>query len=313
MFSWNFDAPSGVFKSHEMSSKLRAAAIAQTKFMQYVNPEPGYGKSKGESITITRVSNISVPTNARLSELNKIPEDEITLSTIAITVVEWGRAVPYTSLSKDLSKFDINNVIQKKLRDQMALVLDSAAADAFQAGKVKAIPNGVASLTFDTDGTPSTTATVNLNVYHMEQLRDYAFSTLNIPPYMGDDYIMLASTKACRGIKSDPAWQDWHKYTDPSAKYNGEIGKIENIRVVETNNTAALASVGSGSVLGEAVLFGDDAVAMAVAEDPELRAELPKDFGRQKSVAWYGIMEFGQVWGDSASAGEAKVIHITSA
>ena len=65
-------------------------------------------------------------------------------------------------------------------------------------------------------------------------------------------------------------------------------------------------------VLGEAVFFGDDAVAMAVAEDPELRAELPKDFGRQKSVAWYGILEFGQIWGDSASAGEARVVHVTS-
>jgi N4-gp56 family major capsid protein len=313
-YSWQFDAPSGVFKNHQMSSKLRMAAIAETKFMQFVMPEPGYGKQKGESITITRVSNITVPTNARLNELGRIPEDDLVLSTIAITVSEWGRSVPYTSLSNDLSKFDVNNVIQKKLRDQMALVMDSAAADAFQAGKVKAIPSGVASLTMDTDGTASTTASVNLNVYHVEQIRDYMFSTLNIPTYQGGDYIALASTKACRGIKNDPAWEVWHKYTDPSAKYQGEIGKIEGCRFIEINNTSALSgSLGSGGVLGEAIFFGDDAVAMAVAEDPELRAELPKDFGRQKSVAWYGCLEFGQIWGDSASAGEARIIHVTSA
>ena len=310
--SWTFDAPTGVYKNHDMSSRLRMAAIAECKFMQFVSPEPGYGKKQGESITITRVSNISEPTNGRLSESNRIPEDELSLSTIAITVSEWGRSVPYTSLAEDLGMFNLENIIQKKLRDQMKLVLDAAAADAFQDAQVKAIPNGVSSLVFDTDGTASTQATVNLNVYHVEQIRDYMFSTLLIPPYEGDDYVCLLATKAKRGLVNDPAWEQWHKYTDPSAKYNSEIGRLENIRFVEINNANAMSgSLGSGGVLGEAVFFGDDAVSMAVAEDPELRAELPKDFGRQKAVAWYGILEFGIVW-DTANAGEARIVHLTS-
>lgn len=312
-FSWLYDAPSGVFKSHQMSSKLRMAAIAECKFMQFVNPEEGYGKGKGESITISRVSNIAVPTSAVLSEGVEIPQDEIVLSTIAITVQELGRSVPYTSLSNDLSKFDIGNVIQKKLRDQMALVLDGLAADAFQAGKIKAIPTGVAALTMDTDGTASTAATVNLNAYHIAQIRDYLHSTLNVPAFEGGDYMCLASTKALRGLKSDPDWEVWHKYTDPSKKYNSEVGKFEGIRFVEVNNTSSLSgSLGTGSVLGEAIFFGDDAVAMAVAQDPELRAEAPKDFGRSKNVAWYGVLAFKQIWSDSATAGEAKVLHVTS-
>lgn len=314
MQSWIFDAPTGVYKNHEMSSNLRMAAIAETRFMQFCKPEPGYGKKKGESITITRVSNIAVPTSAQLSEMNRIPEDDVALSTVAITVAEWGRAVPYTSLAQDLGKFDMENVIQKQLRNQMALVLDKAASAAFKTGKIKAIPTGASALTMDTDGTASTSATSNLNVYHVEQIRDYMYSTLNIPTYEGGDYMCLISTKGKRGIVSDPAWESWHKYTDPSAKYNSEIGRIENIRFVEINNTAVLSgSLGTGSVLGEAVFFGEDAVSMVVAEDPELRAAIPQDFGRAKSVAWYGILNFGQVWGDSANAGEARVVHVTSA
>ncbi len=313
MFTWTYDAPSGTYKNHELSSKLRFAAIAQTKFMQFVRPEPGYGKKKGESITITRVANIDVPTDGRLVENNRIPEDEMTLSTAAITVSEWGRSVPYSSLAEDLGMFNIENMIQKKLRDQMALTLDNAAADVFTSGLVKAIPNGVSSLVFDTDGTASTTATVNINMYHVEQIRDYMYSTLLMEPYEGDDYMCLCSTKFKRGLMSDPAWETWHKYTDPQAKYNGEIGRIENIRFIETNNTSALSgSLGSGSVLGEAVVFGADAVAMAVAADPELRAAIPQDYGRQKGVAWYGILEFGLVW-NSASAGECRIVHVTSA
>lgn len=311
-FQWSYDAPSGTYKNHDLSNALRVAAIAETKFMQFVRPEPGYGKKQGESITITRVSNIAVPTNGRLTENERIPEDEVVLSTVAITVSEWGRSVPYTSLAQDLGKFDIENIIQKQLKNQMSLVMDSAAADAFQTAKVKAIPDGVASLTFDTDGTASTQATVNLNVYHVEQIRDYMFSTLYVPPAEGDDYIGLLHTNAKRGLMSDPAWENWQKYTDPSKKFNSEIGRMENIRFVEINNANALSgTLGASSVLGEAIFFGDDAVVMAVAEDPELRASMPQDFGRAKAVAWYGILEFGLVW-DTATAGEARVVHVTS-
>lgn len=311
--SWVSDGPSGVYKNHDLSSKLRLAAIKQAKFMQFVKPEEGYGKKKGESVTITRVSNIDVPTSDVLSELSRIPEDSLSLSTQAISVAERGRAVPYTSLSQDLSAYDIENAIQKKLKDQLSLSMDKAAATAFKSGKILAVPTGVSATTFETDGAVSNAATSNLNMYHVESIRDYMFSTLNIAPYMGDDYVAIIVTQAKRGLMRDPAWVDWKKYTDPEAKYNGEVGRIENIRFIETNNTASLATnLGTGSVLGEGVFFGEDPVVMAVAEDPHLRAKESEDYGRAKGVAWYGIYGFGQIWSDSANAGEARVVYMTS-
>jgi len=312
-FQWQFDAPSGVYKNHKLSSQIREAAIAETKFMQFVRPEPGYGKKMGESINITRVSNVSVPTSSNLEENVRIPEDNVTLSTQAITVAENGRSIPFTSFAADLSHLDLRNVIQKQLKNQMKLLLDIDAATAFKAGQVKAIPTGISALTFDTDGTASSAATVNLNMYHLEEIRDYMYSTLHIEPAVGDDYIGLIATKAKRGIMRDPAWEDWKKYTDPSAKFNSEVGRAENIRMVEVNHASALSgSKGTGSVLGEGVFFGEDAVVMAVAEDPELRAKMADDYGRSQGVAWYGIYSFGQIWSDSASAGEARVVHLTS-
>lgn len=313
-FTWAFDAPSGVYKSHEMSSALRKAAIAETKFMQFVKPEPGYGKKSGDSITLTRISNLTVPSSGKLLESTKIPEDNLQITTVSISVSEWGRSVPYTSLSDDLSMFNMENVVQRALKDQMKLTLDNAAAAAFRSSsaKVKASPDGLASIQFGTSGVAPATATVNLNMYHVEQIRDYMFSSLYIPPFEGDDYVCLISTKAKRGLVTDPNWETWHKYTDPSAKYNAEIGRIENIRFVEVNNSGALSgALGSGGVLGEAVFFGADAVAMAVVLDPELRAAIPGDYGRQKGVAWYGILDFGVVW-DTGNPGEAKIVHVTS-
>lgn len=315
MQTWTFDTPSGVYKNHALSEQLRYAAIAETKFMQFVKPESGYGKKKGESITVTRISQLAVPSNARLSETEVIPEQQLTMTTKSITVSEWGRSVPYTELNEDLGKFNIENIVQKTLRDQMGLVMDNAAAATMKGvdNKVKATPTGASAISFGTNGSAPATASANLNVYHVEQIRDYMFSTLRMPTFDGGDYIAIVSTKAKRGLISDTNWEKWHQYTNPEAKYNGEIGRLEGIRFIETNNTDALNNaVGSGGVLGEAVFLGADAVVMAVVQDPELRAELPKDFGRQKAVAWYGVLDFGVVW-DTANPGEARIITVTSA
>lgn len=312
--SWVADGPSGVYKNHDLSSKLRMASIKEAKFMQFVKPEEGYGKKKGESVTITRVSNITVPSSDVLNELDSIPEDTLSLSTQAIPVSERGRAIPYTSLSLDLSAFDLENAIQKKLKDQLKLRMDITAATAFKDGMIIAVPTGISETTFETDGAASNTAASNLNMYHVESIRDYMFSTLNIAPYMDDDYVCIMITQAKRGLMRDPAWVDWKKYTDPSAKFNGEVGRIENIRFVETNHTSALADgLGTGDILGEAVFFGEDPVVMGVVEDPHLRAKESEDYGRSKGVAWYGIYGFGQVWSDSANAGEARSVYLTSA
>lgn len=313
--SWVSDGPSGVYKNHDLSSKIRMASIKEAKFMQFVKPEEGYGKKKGESVTITRVSNVTVPSDDVLGETSRVPEDTLSLSTQAITVSERGRAIPYTKLSLDLSHFDLQSAIQKKLKDQLKLRLDVSAAAKFKAGKILAIPTGISATTFETDGAVSNTAASNLNMFHVESIRDYMYGTLNIAPYEGDDYVCVMITMAKRGLMRDPAWVDWKKYTDPAAKYNGEVGRIENIRFVETNYTSSLAdSLGTGSVMGEAVFFGEDPVTMAVAEDPHLIAEenIGSDFGRSKSVAWYGIYGFGQIWSDSANAGEARVVYMTS-
>ena len=287
------------------------AALEDAVFADHVRPVDGYGRKKGESVTLTRVSNITEPTTGTLSENERIPEDEFSISTTSITVSEIGRAVPYTSLSQDLSEFDLENPIQSKLRAQMILTLDTKIATAFKTAKVKYAVTGTASNNITTNGTFGATSTDNMNVYHCEEIRDYMYDTLQVP-MIGDSYVGIFRTLGCRGIKRDPDWDEWHKYTDPSSKFNSEIGRMEQIRFIETNHANALGKVGTGSALGEGVIFGEDGVAMVEAMTPELRAAMPQDFGRSKAVAWYGVLEYGLVW-DTGNAGEARIVHVGSA
>jgi N4-gp56 family major capsid protein len=312
-FQWQFDAPTGTYKQHAMSKRLYMAALENAVFMDHVTPVEGYGKKQGENVTLTRVATITEPTSVTLTEGVRIPEDTYSISTTSITVTEIGRAVPFTSFAQDLSFFDLENSIQTRLRDQMGLALDTKAAAAFKTAQVKYIPTGLAAGTFDTDGTASTAATANLNVFHVEEIRDYLFDTLHTPPAEGDKYVGIFRTLGLRGIKRDPDWDEWHKYTDPQAKFNNEIGMIENVRFIETNHANALAKKGTGSVLGEGVVFGSDGIALAEVQTPELRAQVNvgQDFGRANAVAWYGILAFGIIW-DTANAGQARIVHVTS-
>lgn len=311
-FQWQFDAPTGTYKQHALSRKLYMAALENSVFMDHVQPVEGFGRKMGENVTLTRIATIAEPTSPNLTEGERIPEDSYSISTTSITVVEIGRAVPFTSFAQDLSFFDLDNSIQRRLRDQMQLALDTKAASAFKNAQVKYIPTGLASGTFDTDGTASTLASANWNVFHVEEVRDYLFDTLHTPT-IGGDYIGIFRTLGLRGLKRDPAWEEWHKYTDPQAKFNNEIGRLENVRHIETNHSNALAKKGNGSVLGEGVVFGQDAVALAEVLTPEMRAQtnVGQDFGRSNAVAWYGILEFGIIW-DTANAGEARIVHVTS-
>ena len=92
-FSWSLDAPSGTFKNHALSNKIRTAAVADSKFMQFVDVEPNYSRGRGDTVTITRVKNLTEPTSGKFGERERVPVDTFSLSTTSITVSYWGRGI----------------------------------------------------------------------------------------------------------------------------------------------------------------------------------------------------------------------------
>ena len=303
---WVWDAPSGVFKDHALSSRIREAAIADAQFMRFARPESGFGKGKGQSITMTRV--FPLPMAARVSELDRLPSGRPAIDTLSITVSEWGFKIPMTEFEKNLTHFDLTNQFQRVLRDQMKLTMDDMVATAFKATPYKYIPVSTGGV-FDTDGTPSTQADVNLSIADLRAIHD-ELRALKVPKYRNGKYVGILSTKAARGIKNDPEYKDWQAPTTSGPFMDARLRDVEGFMLIETNHADALSdSLGSGSVLGESVFFGADPVVLATVDEPELRAGLPEDLGRFRDVGWVGTIESGLVW-DTASY--ARVIHVTS-
>jgi N4-gp56 family major capsid protein len=318
--NWTFDADLGVYKNHFISNQLLQVSVGACKVAPFARPIPGVGnfKHKGEWVNIMHLKELPDPTSTQLEEDTRIPIDKLQLGNRAVKIVEWGRGVEYTNLAQQLSKYDPANYLQKALMRQMDRALDTTAATAFQNStdiKICFIPTSLVAGTFDTDGTPSTIATANLTFDHMGIIADYLAGNIHCPPFEGDDYIMLACRKTLRGLKQDPLWQQIHMYLQKGDLFfRGECGKAENIRSVQVDREEAFSnSAGSSTVLGEAVVFGDEAVGYVEAESPQLYADpnYQSDFGRTKAIAWRGIFVYASIW-NTATDGEAKIIRVTS-
>ena len=317
-FTWTYDAASGVYKSHAMSAELLKLSALKFKIVPFTKKVKSFGRKQGDTVTLPYYKAIAEPTSSQLEEETRIPIDQLQMGTYTITIKEWGRGVEFTSLAQDLSVLDPKEGAQKALLDQMNLCMDKAAADAFTGtnAKICFIPTSLTGGTWDTDGTPSTTALVNLTKDHMGVVRDYLANTIHCPFFESEWYIGLFATKALRGLKNDRVLQQFNMYLQKGdILYRNEVGMIENIRCVEINHESALSdSVGSGSVLGEGVVFGEDAVGRIEVEFPHLRADMnyQSDFGRKKAVAWYGTVAYGVLF-QSATDREARIIKIGSA
>lgn len=315
-YTWNYDALDGVYKNHKISGKLLKAAALKFVFIPFTSKVKEFGKKAGQTVTLMHYKPLAVPASPVLDERNRMPIDTLEMASNSITVREWGRGIQYTNLAQELSIFDPKASGQKALITQMNACMDNGAADAFKDAKICFIPTSLTGGTWDTDGTPSTVATSNLTKSHLGQIRDYMANDIHVPFYEGDHYVGIFATKGLRGLKDDRLIEAWNMYLrEGDLLYKSELGRCEQIRLIENTNEDALSNgVGSGSILGEGVVFGDEAVSRVEAEAPELRADpnYQGDFGRMKAVAWYGIIAFGPTWA-TANDREAKIIRVCSA
>ncbi len=312
---WVTSSLGGYLTNNRLSRQIRTVVQPLMKFRQFVEIKEAMGKGKGDTVYFEKLGNVQTQ-GGTLTETSTMPSTYIIIATDSMKVNEYGNSVPFTGKLEALSEFSINNITTKALRNDQAKVLDSAAADQFAASDMKYVCHGTAAYSLTSNGTNSNTAGSsgsghgNLNAYHVKNIVD-KLRIMNIPKFDGQNYVCIASITAMRGLKDDNAWINPQLYHKTQRLFTGEIGKLYGCRFVEETDFLS-TTLGNGSVFGEAIFFGADAVAEAVAIPPEIRAKVPTDFGRSKGVAWYGILGFKKMW-DYSTDSESHIIHCTSA
>ncbi len=305
--AWTFDAPSGTFKNHALSTEIRRQAIADTQFMKFLRAEPGYGKQKGESVTITRI--LKLPLATRVGETDRLPSGRPAIETKQVAVSQWGFKIPMTEFEKNLSYFDIMNPFQASLRDQISLTMDKMGADALKLTQVKYSPT-TSGGTFATNGTAGASATRNGGIQDLRRIHDYLYGTLKCPKFKNGKYVGIVSNRFARGIKNDPEYKDWQVFHTEQPFISGMLRSVEGFDLYETNHFDAMADlVGNSTVTGEAVFFGADAGGLVRIMDPEIRAGIPEELGTFREVGWVGTLEAFLIW---EKASLSRVVHVTS-
>ncbi len=305
--SWKFDAPTGTYRNFTLSRDLRKEAVRDTNFMRFMRAEPGYGKQKGESVTITRI--LQLPIATRVGEIDRLPSGRPAIETKQVSVSQWGFKIPMTEFEKNLGYYNIMNPFQGMLRDQMARTMDIMSATAFKLTPVKYVPTSTGG-TFSTNGVAGALSDRNLGIQDLRRIYDRLSDDLNVPKYRNGLYVGILSTKAARGIKNDPEYKDWLAPSTSAPLINGRLKDVEGFALFETNSHESLAQlVGSSTTSGEAVFFGADAAGLVRVMDPEVRAGQPEELGTFQEVGWVGTIEAFLVW---EKASLARVIHVTS-
>ncbi len=308
--TWQPASSGGYLASPYLSRKLRHVAQPLMRFRQYVRPEPGFGRKKGDTVLFDRISNVTTP-GRKISELERMPETSVTISQGSVVVEEYGNAIPWTGKLEELAEFDVENIWLRTLRDDAAKTLDKEVGKTFTSAPLKATPTGTngATTTFTESGSPPA-ATGHVSATTVKDIVDEMKSKYLVPFYDGENYLCICSVKFGRRLKDDPDWEDASKYGDPERLFSGEIGRYYGVRFVEETNVLSNV-LGTTSYNGEAVFFGADPVVEAVVVPLEIRAKVPTDYGRDNGLAWYYMGGWALTW-PSSVPGEAKIVHVTS-
>jgi N4-gp56 family major capsid protein len=317
---WAVSSLGGYFYSRQLSNVMRAAVQPLVKFRQFadVHDASQQGKKKGDTFTWDVFSDVATP-GAVLTETNTMPETNFTITQGTLTVTEGGNSVPYSGKLDNLSKFPVEDIIKKVLKNDAVKFFDRLAWGQFNQTSLRVIPVGgtsASAISLFTNGTVTGTNSAAFSNAHAKAICD-AMKERNIPAYIADDYYALAWPTTLRTFKN--ALETIHQYSDTGFNLimNGEIGRYENTRYIEQTNIAK----GSGSdgitttnwVNGQSdwmFFFGNDTVAEGIVVPEEMRGKIPTDYGRSKGIAWYYLGGFGIV---HTLASNARIVKWDSA
>ena len=292
----------GFLNNDELSKQIRHVSQTQQRFRQFVDMEPAAGARKGDKVFYNKISNISTA-GGTLIETNTIPKNNYTITQGTLSINEYGNSVPYTQKVLSLSETSVPDAIRTVLKNDMAKVLDSAAAVQFQASDYIATIVNTATTNFASDSSADSAQGADMSDKNVRDVID-KMKKLNIPRFDGQNYICVASTNAIRGLYD--FFEAKAQLTTMDPLLRGEVGRYYGCRFVEETNFLSNVT-GTGSVYGEFIFFGADAVREGVAIPEEIRIDIPKDFGRDQGIAWYALLGFQKVW-DFGDDAETRII-----
>lgn len=262
----------------------------------------------GSTIKFLRYSSLTGKSD--IAETATIEAQALSTSIISISVTEHAKA---TSFSELLLRQAVDNVM-----DRAATTLGMHyAKDRDRLCRDTLLMSGNVLYSQAGGAATSRAQLVANSKFNVELIRDAVeqLATNKAPKFQGDAYVCFVHPHQARALRSDPAWVNVNQYNNGGqAIYTGEIGRIEDVRFIETtmvtmikkstqdiwadnvdtgDNTAIAANAATD--VYQAIIVGDWALGLAEALPVEMRDNGVVDYGRTHAVAYYGIWGAGLI------------------
>ena len=211
---------------------------------------------RGKTIEFRKVSPLPVSTTP-LTEGVTPESQQLTISTVEAPVQQYGGYVELSEMVV-LTAIDNNLVIAaKQLGAQAGKTLDAITREVLAGGTNVQYAEGQV-----TERNQLVGGKAEGNHYLTVDAVRRAVRTLkkqDAEP-IGDSFIGIIHPDVAYDLMSDPKWVNVKSYSDPEGIYEGEIGKIENVRFVETSEAKVFEGAGAeGRDVYATLILGDNA------------------------------------------------------
>ena len=264
------------------AKEIEYKALPQLKFEQFATKKTELGVTPGLTISMMRWNDLTV--DKSLKEGVPMGTQSLSSSMKSITVTEYGKAVKVSEL---LLKSSFANIMQgavNLLSRNYALRKDTVLRDvALKGTNIVYARNKAGEKTADRQ---SLTEDCTLKVSTIKDAVE-VLATNNAPKRPEGCYICFVHPHQSRALRDDPAWINASNYGAPTQLFTGEIGKIDDVRFIETtimcNGGKKVATdvayklelqTGQGSNkvdVYQAVIFGLDYYGLATSLPVQLR------------------------------------------
>lgn len=240
-----FDTPLNTTTSSGMTAEMKTfyskylienakSALVYDQFGQKHN----IPKNGGKTIEFRKYSPLPKATTP-LTEGVTPAGKALTVSTVTATVKQYGDFVPLTDMLL-LTAID-NNLVQALdlLGAQAGATLDTVTREILMGGTSVQYAEG------------QVTSRVTLTAEHKLTVKAVRLAARFLKkqnaPKIDGGYVAIIHPDIAYDIQDDPDWKEWNKYTTSDKMFQGEIGKIANVRFVETTEAKIFAKAGASN------------------------------------------------------------------
>jgi N4-gp56 family major capsid protein len=270
------------------------ALRAQPQYRAVVDKRPAQQAMPGSSVVFNIYADLA-PNTATLTETTDPDAVAIPSTTpVTVTLNEYGMASLVTRKLRLLSLSDVDPGIADIIAFNMLDSVDILVRDTALGGTNVVRVNGGSVLI--NSGTTGAVVSGDIMESAVGRSTVAVLRNFKAMPRVDNLYVAYVNPDVSYDLRSETGtsnatWRTPHEYSAAGNIWGGTIGEYEGVLYVETPRTFFADDGGTSETVHRSLVFGRQAIAEAVAEEPGVRIGPVTDkLMRFRPIGWYGLL-----------------------